>query len=229
MMANLHQHRSSGYASMAADYAKQALEICPASHDNHTILFHACKGAMGDWCCTNHTHLINYYKGFIKKNPSHLPGYMWLTDNLIEDGRLTEARETVEQMKQVKHTYHYPMYLADIAERAGDFSKAEKYWQEMLAQNSTNSQAWFVYADRLVKRARYNEAIEAFEKSFSLADTPRMTDALDSIAQIHMILGNKENAIKAYEKLLEVLQSDWQLTEGETVDGYRKNIAQLKA
>ena len=229
LIADLYQHRSSGYASMAADYAKQALEVRPDVHDNHRILFHACKGAMGDWCCSNHTHLINYYQTFVKKNPTHLPGYMWLIDNLIEDGRLEEARNTVEQMKQVKLTYHYPMYLADIALRVGELVKAEQYWQEMLADYADNTHAWFVYGDRLAKHARYHEAIEAFQKSFSLEKAPRMTDALDSIAQIHMLLGNKAEAIKAYEELLEVLKNDWKLTEGETVDGYLQNIAQLQA
>lgn len=227
LLADLCLHRSNGYAEKAADYAKHALEVCPQSHDNHSILFHSCHGALGDWCCTNHTHLIDYYKNFVKKNPAHLPGYMWLIDNLIADGRLSEAEETVETMKRVNETYHYPSYLAMIHEKRGDLEKAEQYWQKMLVQYDHNASAWFLYGDHQVKHARYQEAITAFEKSNELASSPKMTDALDSIAQIHLLLGDDQKAIQAYERILDILRTDWKLTEGETVEGYRQNINQL--
>ena len=227
MLADLCLHRSNGYAERAAEYARQALEVRPDSHDNHSILFNACHGALGDWCCTNHTRLIDYYKMFVQKNPNHLPGYMWLADNLIADGRLDEALQAVEEMKNIKETYHYPMYLALIARQRGEMDKAGDYWQELLSKYGEDSFAWFVYADDLVKHARYEEAIEAFEKSMTLSKPPRMTDALDSIAQICILLGDKTGAVNAYERMLEIMKEDWQLTEGETVEGYRQNIAQL--
>ncbi len=228
LLGDLCMHRSNGYAEKAAEYAKQALDIKPDSHDNHGILFHARHGGLGDWCCTNHTWLIDFYREFVRKNPNHLPGYMWLTDNLIADGRLEEAEKTIQAMKKVEETYHYPSYLAMIAESRGDHEKAAAHWRQMLAEYPTNATAWFVYADHLVKHARYQEAIEAFEKSMSLAEKPRMTDALDSIAQIHLLLDEKEKAIAAYERILRIMREDWQMTEGETIEGYLQNIRQLK-
>lgn len=153
---------------------------------------------------------------------------MWLADNLIADGRLDEARSTIDVMKNVQETYHYPMYLAMISEKQGNLKQAEIHWQEMLSTYQSNSYAWFVYADDLVKHARYNEAIAAFEKSFELAEKPRMTDALDSIAQIQILLGNKQAAIDAYQRMLQIMKEEWQLTEGETIEGYLKNIELLK-
>jgi len=228
LLADLCLHRSNGYAQKAAEYAKHALEIRPESHDNHSILFHACHGALGDWCCTNHTYLIDYYKAFIQKNPKHLPGYMWLTDNLIADGRLDEAEETVEAMKSLEETFHYPSYCAMIAEKRGNHTKAAEYWHQMLQTYGDNALAWFVYGDHLVKHTRYQEAIAAFEKSMELAKPPRMTDALDSIAQICILLGDPQGAASAYERILDIMKTDWQLTEGETIEGYRQNIEQLK-
>lgn len=227
LIADLYMHRSQAYASLATDYAKQALEIRPNCHDNHSILFHASRGAMGDWCCTNHSRLIDYYQEFVRKNPEHLPGYMWLVDNLIEDGRLDEARNVTEQMKQIKLTYHYPMYLALIAQREGALKQADEHWNALLTEYSADANAWFVYADHLAKQARYSEAIEAFEKSFSLQEKPRMTDALDSIAQLYQLIGNRKAAANAYKRILEIMKDDWNLTEGETVEGYHQNIEQL--
>jgi len=228
LLADLCLHRSNGYAEKAASYAKQALEIRPDCHDNHTILFHACHGALGDWCCTNHTRLIDYYRDFVKQNPNHLPGYMWLVDNLIADGRINEAQTVVETMRAVQETYHYLMYLAIIAEAKNEPVQAAAIWEEMLSTYHDNSSVWFVYADHLVKKACYHEALTVFEKSVSLASRPRMTDALDSIAQICMLLGDKEGAVNAYERILLLLKEDWNLVEGETVEGYRQNIDSLR-
>jgi len=228
LLADLCLHRSNGYAEKAAEYAKQALELRPDSHDNHRILFHACHGALGDWCCTNHTRLIDYYKEFIQKNPKHLPGYMWLTDNLIADGRLEEAEATVECMRSVEETYHYPSYRAMIAQERGDYIHANEYWQQMLQDYGENASAWVVYGDHLVKHARYSEAISAFEKSMELASPPRMTDALDSIAQICLLLDDLKGAMAAYERVIEIMKTDWQITEGETIEGYRENIRELQ-
>jgi len=228
LLADLYLHRSNGYAEKAGEYAQQALEVRPDAHDNHRILFHACHGALGDWCCTNHTQLIDFYKNFVKKNPNHLPGYMWLADNLIADGRLDEAEATAEAMKKTEETYHYLVYHALIAQQRGDSIKADACWKKLIEKHGDNASAWFVYADDLVKHAKYQEAIAAFEKSMSLAKHPRMTDALDSIAQICMLLGDKAGAINAYERILQIMKEDWELTEGETVEGYLQNIAQLK-
>ncbi len=228
LLADLHLHRSNGYAEKAGEYAMQALAINPGNHANHSILFHSRHGALGDWCCTNHTGLINYYKDFVKKNPEHLPGYMWLADNLIADGRLDEAETVVETMKSVEETYHYLNYCAYIAERRGNFEQAAECWKKMLEQYPDHSLAWFVYADDLAKHARYVEAISAFEKSMAFSTPPRMTDALDSTAQIYQLLGDHSNAIASYERILKILKEDWQMTEGETVQGYLQNIEQLQ-
>ena len=57
---------------------------------------------------------------------------------------------------------------------------------------------------------------------------PRFTDNYDSIAQLCELIGDREGAIDAWEHVLEILRDDWGMTEGETVDGYRQNIIQLK-
>lgn len=228
LLADLHLHRSSAYAELAAAYAQEALEINPKSHDNHTVLFRAWHGGMGDWCCSNHTRLIDYYTQFVKKNPKHLPGYMWLIDNLIADGRLEEARKYNEDMYAVEETYHYWMYLAELARCAGKLEEAEKHWQEMLQRYPSNWHSWWVYGDHLAKQARYAEAVDTFRHACSMQEVPRMTDGWDSIAQLCLLTGDNQGAQEAYEQIVHLLRSDWNITEGETIEGYLQNIAQLK-
>lgn len=228
LMADLCYHRSRGYADKAAELAKEALEVEPEKKDNHSLLNMAMNGALWDWCCTNHTRLIDYYRGFIKAHPAYQPGYMWLLDNLIEDGRLDEAREVLAQMRAVKETYHAQMYEGWIAMKAGDHESANRQWQEMTQKYADNWFAWSVLADSLAKQGQYAQAIAMYQKAGSLQAPPRYTDNQDSIAQLYLLLGDKQGAIRAYEKVVEILRTDWGLNEGETVEGYLENIARLK-
>ena len=61
---------------MAADYARQALEEEPEKKANHSLLGEAMHGGLWDWCATNHTRIIDYYKGFTREHPEYAPGYM---------------------------------------------------------------------------------------------------------------------------------------------------------
>lgn len=228
LMADLYWHRSRGYADKAAELAREALELEPEKKDNHSLLSHAMNGTFWDWGCTNHTRLIDYYKTFVKKHPAYHAGYMWLMDNLIEDGRLDEAREALAQMRKVKESYHALMYAGRIAMKEGDRAEANRLWREMTETYGDIWFAWSVRADSLAKQGCYAQAIEAYEKASSLQSPPRFTDNQDSIAQLCLLLGDRQGAIKAYERVVEILRTDWGLTEGETVEGYLQNIAQLK-
>lgn len=118
--------------------------------------------------------------------------------------------------------------MAMIAERRREPTATAAWWQRMLERYPKDAFAHFVYADSLAKHAKYNEAITAFEHSFALMKKPRLTDMLDSIAQIFLIQENHFGAINAYNRMLRILAEDWHLTEGKTVEGYRQNIALLE-
>ena len=228
LLADLHLHRASGYADLAAEYAKQALETEPSKKDNHCILNKAGHGVLQDWCVTNHTQLIEYYKTFVAKNPDYFYGYLWLMDNLIADHRLEEAQSVLEKMRSVDETYHYPLYKGWIAFAAGNLSNAESAWQEMTDRYPNNWFAWCARANTYAQRAKYDEAIHMYREAVKLQTVPRYTDNEDSIAQLCMIKGDYQGAINAYEQVISILENDWHITEGETIDGYRQNIEQCK-
>lgn len=229
MLAELYIARAEHYKNLAADCAKQGLELEPEKKANHSVLCAAMDGALPDWCATNHTALINYYRGFVTKNPNYAPGYLWYLDNLIADGRLEEAREVLEQMCAVRDSYHCELYLAMIAEKDGDRAEAERALDAMVEKYPDVWFAWSQRADAYAKRAQYDRALADYrEAAARQTDRPRYTDNYDSIAQICAITGDTAGAIAAYEKVVEILRDDWNLTEGETVEGYLKRIEQLK-
>ena len=75
--------RAEGYLRRAETLCKRVLEISPGEKTGHSLLSYAANGACFDWCSGNHRELIDYYYGFVKKNPDIRAGYMWLLDNLL--------------------------------------------------------------------------------------------------------------------------------------------------
>lgn len=228
LLSELCLQRSRGYADMAADYAKQALEAEPEKKANHSLLCNAKHGVIPDWCCSNHTELIDYYKGFVSGHPDYAPGYLWLMDNLIGDGRLDEARQALEKMAQVRpDTYHIPMYRGWIEQAAGHHELAGRIWDQMVVDYADSWFAWSCRADVFARQTRYDEAIAAYRKSIGLQTPQRFTDNELSIAQISMIREDWRGAIEACEHVLAILREDWGITEGEVVEDCLDKIRTL--
>ncbi len=227
MLAELNNHRAQMYYDKAADYAKQALAIEPKKKANHSSLNIASHGAVWDWCCTNHTQLIDFYKDFVQKYPDYRSGYLWLLDQLLDDGRLDEATETLEKMHTLGEFYHYPLYKGWIAYASGDHAAAEAIWDEMVEAEPDNWYVWSCRGDAYAKRAQYGKALADYRKAAELEQKPRMTDNYESIAQVCLLMGDKQGAAEAYRRVVEILREDWDIPEGETVQGYLDNIERL--
>ena len=88
---------------------------------------------------------------------------------------------------------------------------------------------WFSRADTYAKRAQYDKAVADYQKAALLQEKPRYTDCYDSIAQISILQGDRAAAAEAYRQVVEILREEWDMQEGETVQGYLQNIAQLEA
>ena len=230
LLADLCMHRANGYADMAADYARQALTEEPEKKANHALLGEAMHGGLWDWCATNHTRIIDYYKVFTREHPDYAPGYMWLLDSLIKDGRLDEARTALGRLRALRGEtdYHIGMYAGWIAFAAGDHVQADRLWDGMVADNPENWFAWSTRADAYAKQARYDDAIRCYREAIARQTPPRYTDNEESIAQICRICGDREGAAQAYEHVVQILREDWGITEGETLEGYLLNIKELR-
>ena len=109
-LAALYNHRAKGYQRRAEALCKRALDAAPTMKSGHSLLSYAANGACFDWCSSNHRELIDYYYGFVERNPAYRPGYMWLLDNLIADLRLEEAMKVIQAIDRIKRDY-YPMLM----------------------------------------------------------------------------------------------------------------------
>jgi len=228
-LAHLYHHRADSYKRKAVPLVKRSLELEPTVKAGHSILSYVADGACWDWCSSNHRELIDYYYDFVKKNPDYRSGYLWLLDNLIDDGRLDEALRAVRNMEKVEYTYHVPLYEGHILSRMGRNKEAEALWQKMLDENPDSWIVWSSMGDVRVKQCRYEEAIDFFQKAAELEPTPRFIDNWDSIGQINEMLGRWQDAAAAYEKVLDIYREDWQETDGFWVDQVQTKILTCKA
>lgn len=228
LLGYLYNQRAESYREKAIDISKIALEVEPANHENHANLCEAMNGMFMDWCVTNHTRIIDYYQDYVQKHPNDRAGYMWLIDNLVADGRFHEAKEAVEKLCQIKETYHGLMYKAYIAWHEISWSAAQPYLQELAEKYADDEHAINQLASFYAKRGEYEQAIAYYRKAAELEPAPRYSDNYLSIAQLSALIGDREAAIEAYRKVIEILREDWDMCEGEVIRSYLEKIDELK-
>lgn len=228
-LAALYNHRAESYHRRAEALCKRALDAAPTMKAGHSLLSYAANGACFDWCSRNHRELIDYYYGFVEKNPDYRPGYMWLLDNLIADLRLEEALEVIRTIDKVRHDYYPVMMEGFVRGLLGEVTAAEKLFAEALADEPENLYAWSLLGDIRVKQRRYDEAVKCYEQSARLDANPCFTDNYLSIAYIRELQGNWNEAADAYEKALEVYRENKKLEDGFGVEQFQQAILRCRA
>ena len=83
-------------------------------------------------------------------------------------------------------------------------------------------------ADYLAREGRYGESIQWHRKALAIGKPPRYVNPIISIAQILELQGDYAGAIAAREEELEITKTEWNISDGETVDEIRRDIDRLK-
>lgn len=227
LLAELYNKRAKEYREHAAPLARRALSLLPESGDAHHAVFDAENGAYFDWNYANHAKLIEFYLDFVAAHPQDKHGYQWLLDLLIADGRGVEAREYLEKLDRLEHSYHYHLYLGMILRAEGRLDEALDCWAQMTQEYPENGFAWFVRASMLASLCRYDEAEAGFRQALERMQ-PKYVDAAEALAQLAELRGNYGEAIGWYEKEIEIARTDWNEEEGELIDEPKRQIARLR-
>lgn len=229
LLADMENHLADEHRARAAQYARESLARDPMCKDAHDELVHAMGGKLADWCYTNHRELIRWYEAFLEKNPEHRGGYLYLLDQLIDDGRLDEARAWLARMEPVDGTFRTPLYRGLIAQAGGDREGAMAVWEQMCRDWPEDWMVWYAMGDAMVRTGQYAKAKENYRRAFDLQPAPKYVDSLDSIAQVCELTGDVPGAVAALEEEVTLLAEQWDTRTGETVDKVRREITRLKA
>lgn len=239
LLPALYNHKADEYRKKAEHYAKEALAQFPENHNNHANLCEAQQGTCGDWNLNNHVERIRYYKDFLTQNPDSIEGLQWYITELLHVGRCDEAKEAIEKMKEYSIKDCNDHSCADTITYRIDIYRTKLLWEQGLHAESlalieklttATPNNWFVLnfaGDIYAKACQYNKAIDCYRRSIDVQPKPRYTDAAMSIAQICEITGESAHAIEAWKLYIQILNSDWNIFEGEALDRANIKIQQL--
>ena len=234
LIAYLYWHRMNAEAQKATRYAKEAIRRAPNEKGCQWILNKTDNHAVWDWNMANHTKAVNFYRELAEANPDAALPYMYLLDNLIADHRTDEAERWLERFCALEkaHPVMKRVYRAYIALARFDEPAGDQIMEDLLAEQPDNDSVLFETAQYYAAKADYKKAINIYERAFA-ADIkrPRFQDALMGIADIYEIMGDYANAAKTYDRIIDLLENEWGLTEetDSSVSVAKKEKARLLA
>ena len=227
MLAALCSHRSKSYNSLAVEYAKAAIRSGDTSKDMNNILRDSYGSPHTDWNFRNRHELIDFYYEHLETCPDDLRAYRYLIPTLIADGRTVEAKAMIGKIRSTEKEELIYVFDAMLLRREGKPEECESLLQDMSERFGDSWYSWAIIADFKADDCLYDEAVECFEKSFELQHKPRYTDSLEAIAHIFEIKKDYQKAVATYERIVDLLETDWNLSFGVTVNKYLKKIDEL--
>ena len=228
LLAELENQFAQYHRDQAAEHAREALCRDHTLKDAHSALTAAMCRTCGDWCASNHVALIEYYKDFVKLHPDYVPGYLWLLDPLLDDGRIEEAQFYWGKLASIDNTYRTKLYQSRILLANGDQEAAVALLSEMEREFKDSWIMYLAIGDFYVNIGNYEKAKHYYRLYTEHQTPPRYTDSLTSIAQLCEIQGDYAGAIDAIREEIQLLADDWNTTSGESVDQHLRNIDRLE-
>ncbi len=217
LLAQLYHHRMEEDARRVSKYSREAIMMCPEKKDCQWLLNMAEGQSAWDWNAGNHSPSIDFYKEVIendKTEPQSPMPYYYLIDNLLADNRTEEARMYLSKLEKLPahNPIVIPTYKAHIALSEHNVAESEAAIAEGMVEFSENGGYLFEVAQYYATRADYKKALEFYESSWELegkGGKPRFTDALEGIATIYSIIGDKEKQCEAYDRTIKNLKEEW--------------------
>lgn len=232
LLAYLYWHRMETYARRTSKYAKEAVRLFPGEKGCQWMLEKAEGHAVWDWNISNHTDAINFYRELVRENPDCAMTYYFLLDNLIADHRTDEAEKALDRLSMIEgvRPAKIQVYRAHIALARFDEPKADRIIEEMIESWPEDSISLFEAAQYYAAKCDYEKAIEYYERSFA-AETrrPRFQDELMGIADIYEIRGDYLKAAQTYDRIVDLLENEWGLTEDVALLQAKRERARLLA
>ncbi len=229
LLAVLYAHRAKASNLIAVEYAKKALQLGDTSKSMNNILRDAYGSPHTDWNYRNRHELIAFYYEHLKSHPEDIRAYRYMLPALVADGRTDEARVLIEKIRNREKPELLFVFDAMVLRREGKAEECENLLRDMTARFNESWYTWAIVADFKADDCNYDEAVSCYEKSFELQAAPRYTDSLEAIAHIYEIKGEREKASTAYQRIIELLKTDWNVTFGATVNKYLQKLDELSA
>lgn len=230
LLAYLFWHRMNADAKKVCRYAKKAVRSAPGEKSCQWMLQMAEGHAPWDWNISNHNKAVEFYRELVKESPDTELPYAFLFDNLLADRRADEAERLLERYALVPNVnpIHVAVYRAHIALARFDEHTADQIMEELGEQYPDDTVYLFEAAQYYAAKCDYDKAIALYERSHVLdARRPRFTDALMAISNIYEIQGDYRRAAETYDRIIDLLENEWGLTEEVALQDAKAEKARL--
>ena len=147
LLADVYWDRAEVMEKKAIEYAKRALRLKPGEKADMSIISHCGHGKMYDWNIANHRELIDYWRSLIREDPANRRAYLYLLDDLIDDRRLKEAREVLEEARSTGEDTLYEAYEIWIDETEQGFDSVKDRYRELASKYENDWRVLFNVAN----------------------------------------------------------------------------------
>ena len=137
LLAHLYHHRLMSEGKKGSSYARKAILLHPEDKQDQWLLQDSEYAVISDWNCANHHRTISFYKEVVRKNPTVPRNYLYLLDNLLEDHRVTEAKDYFSIYKSLEggNETHKNIIPIRIALAEFQYEKALKMMEDTEKKN----------------------------------------------------------------------------------------------
>ena len=232
LIAYLYWHRSEMYGKKAARYAEESIRQKPGEKDCQWILIKTKGHVSWDWNMHNHNKAVEFYRELVEEHPDLRSPYLYLIDNLLADHRADEAEMYLEKAAKLEgaRPVLVEAYRAHIALARFDEKTADGIMEKLVAEHPDDSVCLFEAAQYYAGKCDYEKALELYERSFE-AETrrPRFTDELMGIRDIYEIMGDYKKAADTQGRIIDLLRSEWGMSEEDQMKTEQKEKERLLA
>ena len=232
LLAYLYWHRMNADAGKVSRYARDSIQRAPAEKGCQWMLQMAEGHAAWDWNIANHSRAIDFYRELVEANPKARLAYVYLLDNLLADHRAEEAEQVLERYAALPDVkpIHVGVYRAHIALARFDEAAADRIMEEMGETYPDDFIYLFEAAQYYASKCDYDKAIALYERSFALEPRrPRFQDELMASVAIWEIRGDFRKAAETYDRIIELLEKEWGMTEEVELQQAKREKARLLA
>ncbi|MEA4833054.1 MAG: helix-turn-helix domain-containing protein [Oscillospiraceae bacterium] len=211
----------------AASMLEKAMPLAPLDPEIFTM-YRQARGGDNYSARSGNDWFIRVCEPYARKYPANTRLCERLIDAMIEMRYFDRAEEIINLMKtDDEYSACLPdIFRGDIAFAEGNLNKAVTIWSGI---DSTNHKAQYEIGERFNRINEYEKAIVCFDNSFKAVKAPRDLSAVYSLAFLYAKLGQYQKAIDSWQCILDVLRSDYNTIEGETVEWPKQEIEKLKA
>ena len=232
LTAYLYWHRMNADAARVRRWAKEAVRNAPGEKGCQWMLQKTEGHAVWDWNVANHRKAVEFYRGLVQENPETELPYAYLFDNLLADHRAEEAEELLRKYETLPGVspVHVEVYRACIALARFDEPAADRIMEALEAKYPEDSACLFEAAQYYARKCDYDRAVALYERSYERQTRrPRFQDELMAVAEIYEIRGEYRKAAETFDRIIELLEKEWGMTEEAELKQAQREKARLLA